>query len=178
MNLRPEVVVELRSLFKEGATPSRLIRHIVERHDDDSDYFGLIQFYFMEAFAVPIVRGLQPLDDYRHADLRYAFLNDDLLHNMVEKRGEWDTGNGADSWLDSLVAHDGMAQLERARTVVPTELHQCWPSLTPKEREYIHLLIASSRGMSERAKILSRLAECLQQQVNEHQAAPAGSHAG
>ena len=52
MNTRPEVINELRSLFKEGATPSRLIRHIVERHAGERTFHSLIQAYFHEAFGL------------------------------------------------------------------------------------------------------------------------------
>src|SRR5437762_17538 len=91
MSTRPEVIGELRSLFKDGATPSRLIRHIVERHNGERTFHSLIQAYFLDAFGVPIVRGLNPADDYQHADLRYAFLNEQLVHEMIQKRSEWDS---------------------------------------------------------------------------------------
>jgi hypothetical protein len=53
MSTRLEVVNELRSLFQDGATPSRLIRHIVERHAGERRYHQLIQDYFREAFGIP-----------------------------------------------------------------------------------------------------------------------------
>jgi hypothetical protein len=62
---RPEVIEELRSLFRRGATPTRLIRHIVDRHANVPDVGILIQDYFSEAFAVGLLRGLRkgnPLD--------------------------------------------------------------------------------------------------------------------
>jgi len=93
MDIRSEVVTELRSLFRDGATPSRLIRRIVELHPGET-HFYLIQDYFREAFGVPIVRGLSRLDDYQRADLRLAYLNQMLLHEMIEKKTEWDHGRG------------------------------------------------------------------------------------
>jgi len=176
MSTRPEVINELRSLFKEGATPSRLIRHIVERDDGERSYHAVIQDYFLEAFGVPIVRGLNPVDDYQHTDLRHAFLNEWLVHEMIQKRKEWDsetTGTGeAEGWLDSLVANDDKQRLREVQSVNLPDLSVCWPRLTPEERDYIHRTLASARGLHEAVKTLSRLAECLQQQLVELQASP------
>lgn len=174
MEASPDVIAELRCMFKEGATPSRLIRHVVERHDGEGHLFSLIQSCFREAFGIPIVRGLSPVDDYQHADLRYAFLNQQLLHEMIEKRGEWDNDD-SESWLDSLTATDDDQRINQVRNVVPGELSRFWTQMTPKEREYIQVMFASSHGMSETIKIMSRLLESLQQQVNELQVTPAGA---
>jgi len=171
MSTRPEIISELRSLFKEGATPSRLIRHIVERHEGERQFHSLIQAYFLEAFGVPIVRGLSPTDNYHHADLRYAFLNEQLLHEMIERRSEWDSNgdlmNGTDSWLGNLSASDDHQRIRQAQTVMPPELSRCWPEMTPDERNFIHLSMASANGLFETVKILSRFVECLQQKVVE-----------
>jgi hypothetical protein len=112
MSTRPEVINEIRSLFEGGATPSYLIRHIAERHPGDRALHALIQAYFHEAFGVPIVRGLSPGNDYRHADLRYAFLNEQLVHQMIQRRNEWNS-NRAGSWLDSLNARDDQSANSR-----------------------------------------------------------------
>jgi hypothetical protein len=44
----PLVVEELRKLFIAGATPSRLIKHIVARHAHEEKLYTLIQVYFRE----------------------------------------------------------------------------------------------------------------------------------
>lgn len=180
MEARPEIVHELRALFKEGATPSRLIRHIVERHAEERDWQALIQEYFLEAFGVPLVRGLGPADDYRHTDLRYAFLNEQLLHEMIDRRSAWDGRNGfvssqAGHWFDTLSVSDDQRRLEQLRTAVPPELNRCWPQLTAKEQYFIQRSMASANGLYETVKILSRLAECLQQRVDELEKAAAAS---
>jgi hypothetical protein len=181
MNLRPDVVGELRSMFKEGATPSRLIRHIVERHDDERGHHGLIQAYFLEAFGIPIVRGLNPTDDHQHTDLRYAFLNDQLVHDMVQRREDWDPGFGSgasENWLDPLKASDDQQRLRQVQGRNIPELSRCWTQLTPKEQDFIQRSLATANGLHETVKILSRLAECLQQQLSELQASPAGTGHG
>ena len=174
MEPRPEVVNELRVMFKDGATPSRLIRHIVERHEGDHEFHQLIQSYFFGAFCVPIVRGLNPVDDYEHADLRFAYLNQMLLHQMIEKRAEWDTDE-SDSWVDSLNAKGDRERIREAEEHLPPDLKRCWPLMTPKEQRYILVSFASANYLSETVKIMSRLLESLQQQVNELQATPAGA---
>ena len=90
MSIQASVIQELRSLFKDGATPSRLIQHIVSRHPQERNWHGLIQAYFREGFGVSIVRGLPPAENYADINLRYAYLNEDLLHEMVHMRSSWD----------------------------------------------------------------------------------------
>jgi hypothetical protein len=182
MSTRPEVINELRSLFKDGATPSRLIRHIVERHAGDRTVHALIQGYFHDAFGIPIVRGLSPIDDYQHADLRYAFLNEHLVHEIIQRRSEWDSGggvgtSGSGSWLDTLSATDAKQRISAMQSVTLPDLSRCWSQLTPDEQYYITMSMASANGLCETVKALSRLAECLQQKIVELEAAtsPAGN---
>jgi hypothetical protein len=173
MNPRADVISELRSLFKDGATPSRLIRHIVERHEGERNIHLLVQAYFLEAFDVPIVRGLNPTDDFLEPDLRYAFLNEQIVHEMIQKRSEWDTTtgtNGTSDWLDSVKATDDQERIRQTQSEPIPELSRCWDQLTPKEQIFIHRSLASANGLYESVKILSRLAESLQQQLAEREA--------
>ena len=62
-------------------------------------------------------------------------------------------------------------------TAIP-ELSRCWSLLTPKEQLFIQRSLATANGLYETVKILSRLAECLQQQLAELQVAPSGSNHG
>ena len=116
MDIRPEVVVELRAMLKGGATPSRLIRHIAECHPATTGRHTLIQLYFQEAFGVPIVRGLNPIDDYRRDDLRHGFLNDQIIPQIIEHRTEWLTSEeAAGTWLENLKASDDRDHIEVVR---------------------------------------------------------------
>jgi hypothetical protein len=176
MSTRPEVISELQSLFKEGATPSRLIRHIVDRHEGELNFHSLIQAYFLDAFGVPIVRGLNPLDQYDHGDLRYSFLNEHLVHEMIQRATEWApsggvAARGAGSWLDSLTATDAKQRIKEVQSQIPPDLRRCWSQLTPEEQYYIQMSTASANGLFETVKILSRLAECLQQKIVELESA-------
>ena len=127
---------------------------------------------------VPIVRGLNPVDSYDHADLRYAFLNDQLVHEMVQNRSQWENSvaeaNGAVSWLDGLSATDDRERLRQAATAtISSELRRCWDIMTTQERDFILLCTASARGLSEKVTALSMLAESLQQRINELEAVSA-----
>lgn len=177
MSTRPEVINELRSLFKAGATPSRLIRHIVDCHAGEPTFHSLIQSYFHEAFGIPIVRGLRPTDDYQHADLRYAFLNEQLVHEMIQRRNEWDNGvptvREAGAWLDALTASDDKQRLREVQSVKLPDLSENWSQLTVDEQHYIHRGLSSARSLYETVQILSRLAECLQQRIVELETASA-----
>ncbi|HZV07104.1 MAG TPA: hypothetical protein VE999_18630 [Gemmataceae bacterium] len=175
MNTHAEVIKELRDMFKHGATPSRLIRHIVESHTGERNIHSLIQAYFREAFGIPIVRGLNPIDDYQHDDLRYAFLNEQLVHEMIQRRSEWDGGTAdgtreVGSWLDSVTASDDKQRLRNIQSVNLPDLSECWSRLTPDEQHYIQRSLASAHGLYEMVKVLSRLVECLQRRLDEVEA--------
>jgi hypothetical protein len=157
-------------LFRQGATPSRLIQLIAARHRGENSLHGLIQLYFLETFGVPIVRNLNPLDDYQSIGLKYAFLNDDVLHWMIEFRSTWDQGSSEPSWLDSLTATSIDDRLRSAKQHVPVGLEKSWDKLDEKERFVIQRLVSTSNGHYEQVRILARLAERLQQRINELEA--------
>jgi hypothetical protein len=50
------------------------------------------------------------------------------------------------------------------------ELRRIWSQLTPEEQDYIDRSMALANGLYETVKILSRLAECLQQRIVELEA--------
>ncbi len=171
MNVQASVIEELRSMFKEGATPSRLIQHIVARHPNEGNWHGLIQDYFREGFGVPIVRGLSPVETYDNIDLRYAYLNEDVLHEMVQSRTLWDrvpnrTEGDLSSWLDSLTATSALDRLQEAKQMgTPADLSESWGRLNENERSGIVLANSSFKGRTEMIQILARLVERLQQRI-------------
>lgn len=171
MSIQASVIEELRSMFKEGATPSRLIQHIVARHPNEGNWHGLIQDYFREAFAVQIVRGLSPTETYRDIDLHYAYLNEDVLHEMVRMRSSWDQGpnDGEEelpSWLGTLVATSAIERLQEGKQLCPPpDFSQAWEQLSENDRAGIIRVNASYRGKTESIHILARLAERLQQRL-------------
>ncbi|HTU91145.1 MAG TPA: hypothetical protein VMF69_13790 [Gemmataceae bacterium] len=171
MNIQASVIQELRSMFKEGATPSRLIQHIVARHPHEGNWHGLIQDYFREAFAIQIVRGLSPAETYSDIDLRYAYLNEDVLHEMVQMRSSWDQGlndrEGAwPSWLDTLVATNAIDRLQEGKQLAPpADFSEAWEQLSENDRAGILRVNSSYTGKTELVQILARLVERLQQRI-------------
>jgi hypothetical protein len=168
----PHVVDALRAMFNDGATPSQLIRFIISRHQNDSDWHHLIQRYFRLAFLVPVVRIMNDPDRWEQADLSHWDLNIHLLHRMVENRPIWNqhaanTEANQQSWLDSLVATDEAELIRQAQP--PAELAGSWPELAPAVKEYVGRITGNVHALYERVLILARLAERLQQQVAEAQ---------
>ncbi len=171
MDVRSEVVAELRTMFADGATPSRLIRWIAERHEGERELHLLVQMYFLEAFEVPIVRGLNPIDDYREMDLSLARLNRELIPQMINGMDEWrDSNRRSESWLDGMKLTSDAQGGDQIRCETIPDLKRCWPLLNSDEQQYIQAVFRGSHGQFEAAKALSQLAERLQQRVLELEA--------
>jgi hypothetical protein len=170
MSIRPEVQEELRQLFRHGATPSRLIQHLAARHRGDDHLHYLIQVYFLETFGVPIVRSLDPQDNYRDVGMKYHFLNNDVLYEMLQAKGTWNQDATEPSWFDPLKATTHDEQLRAVSQQPYFELARVWDKLDDRERAAIQRVLANFIGLSERVSILARLAERLQQRVNELEA--------
>lgn len=170
MDTDPKVISELRRMFREGATPSRLVQHIVERvsHDGSRHPRSLIMHYFGEAFANVLIR-LPFREDYSTDDLQYSHLNQRLLHEMVGRRSEWDQENtdGPEYWLDDLDARDCAEHNAAAEVEAIDELSGCVGSLDDAARKYIQRISGNTNWLYEQTRILARLAERLQQRINE-----------
>jgi hypothetical protein len=172
MAVDPQVVAELRSMFRKGTAPSELIRYIVSRHRTDPSLLFLLQDYFRAAFAVPLMRISTIPEDHTVNDSRYAYLNIDLVHEMIQHRSDWDSmphSNVGEEqcWLDSLVATDVAELTKRAQPGTSPELKTCWQDLDPKAQKYIKCIMGSADWLYEKVQILGRLVEVLQQQVTD-----------
>ena len=182
MNTDPNIVAELRNLFLDGATPSRLMQHILQRHPVESkaEKYRLIQDYFAAAFRVPHVRNLRRENSYSGENLQYAFLNEGLLHDILARQSQWNQGRQADhlrqpSWLDTLTATSDEELLKNAQAAPPEELAASWYHLSENERAYICRLRANLNHVYERSRILARLAERLQYKLSRFEEALGGN---
>jgi hypothetical protein len=174
--IQEEIVDRLRDQFRRGATPSKLIRTIREMHRGEVPNPCVIQDYLEAAFHVPLIPCLRSGDDYS-ADrtLRHAALNRVLLPELVAQLQTWNSPTGVEarlhgSWLDGLQA----ISPEEARATAQALPHhgisdEGWAMLSEPDKDAIHVMIASSQVVSSRVQILAKLAECLQQQVDELQ---------
>jgi hypothetical protein len=156
------VIAELRSLFRQGATPSRLVRHVVEHHGRGPDTDRLIRAYFREAFGVPMLRASATLLDLPPEQLPFAPVTARYVHEMVEHRGEWDAESG---WMDTLSATNVGTQFRQAHPEREPGLALVWEQLDEPTRDVLRRLYSSQQHLSETTAILSRLVEQLQAQV-------------
>ncbi len=150
MTADPCVIAELRDLFRGGATPSRLVRHILARHDGEPQLDRLVRAYFREAFGVPMFRASADLLTLPAEQLPFAGVSADTIHQIIARRAEWDTG-GESSWMDTLTATD--------------EGQLLGGSVPEHSPESVRRLTATARHLHEQVAILSRLVEQLQGQV-------------
>lgn len=165
MPTRPDVITELRSLFRQGATPSRLLEFIRDSHPGEGNWFLLAGDYFAEAFAVPFVRVTNNPDDYSSPGLRHAHLNGRLLHQMIQNRPLWDDRQEASPWLDFLTASDEATLETQAKVAVSARVGDISPPLDPAVLGYLQQTTAQVAMLHERVQILARLAESLQRQI-------------
>src|SRR4051812_19487255 len=93
------LVRELRQMFLDGATPSRLMRHVADRHGEDDRLHFVIQDYFHEAFGIALLRLVTSDEDYS-PDPRHAHFNRNVIPEMIEHLGDWNTEPLAGSWLE------------------------------------------------------------------------------
>ena len=165
---RSVIIQELREMIKNGAPPSRLLRHIISRNPGEELNHWVLREYLEEAFGLPSARLLQSDTDYTNPDLRYAVLNRTLIPEIIQRRKAWDSCQSISEqcWLDNLAATNPEQAEEEAQRIPYGGLSQTgWDSLSRDEQEIVHLQLAGSRILSERVAILATLAERLQQQV-------------
>jgi hypothetical protein len=168
-----ELICELRRLFLDGATPSRLMRLIADRAGDSDRLHFTISDYFEEAFGVPLVRYVDSDENYS-PDPRHAHFNRDLFPEIIEHLGDWEAQPPAGSWLERAEVNSRNEHREqlmaRLGATGPEELARVWGTLNDKERRAVVLLMAKSDRSWQVIKALSLLAERLQQKVVELEA--------
>jgi hypothetical protein len=170
MSVNPLLVNELRSLFKTGATPSALIRRIVDRHADEPKVDVLVRAYFREAFRVPMIRvGPEQVKQIAEGD-GLPILNVTVLHRMIQTRREWDLldkpGDQSEGcWLDTVVATDEAATVATTDPKLIPELAASWERMDDEAKQFIRRMIGNAHSLHEKANALAALAEQLQQQA-------------
>lgn len=174
----PQLVTELRTQFKLGATPSALVRTIAERYPDESQIDRLVRAYFREAFHIPMLRiGREQVEHIRSGG-EAAWLNRRVPHQIIAFRGQWDSASSQDeshvpSWADSLTAKDEFLYFREAQAQAATELGDSWASLDEQQKQFICRTVASAQSLYEQVQVLAALAEQLQQQLHAAEIAQA-----
>lgn len=165
------IIRELRILFKKGATPSRLIRHIIRRLPGELVTAWVLREYLEQAFCLPMVRLIQPGVDYSHDNPCFVALNRTLIPEIVQRRHEWDleqeqSKDTTSCWFDGLISTSPEGARDAAsQTAHPNLSASTWASLSPEEQDALRLQMAGIKTVSERATLLVHLVERLQQQV-------------
>jgi hypothetical protein len=169
---RSELVHALRQRFRDGATPLRLIRDIVARLGETASSRE-VQEILADTFQLPVVR-VGPLLDISQKRYGEGILNRTLLAEIVENRERWQAVNASPPkepcWLDGL----SLSSPEAARSKVAADAYpglsrESWAALTPEEQQALSVQMASGQVLSQRVELLARLAERLQEQVDELQ---------
>ena len=166
MSPDPRLITELRNLFKGGATPSRLVRLIVARHGSGPQIDRLIRAYFREAFRLPMFRASASLLTMPSQELPFAGVNAGAVHQIVERRAEWDREPSSGvTWMDALQTRG--EGVERTAPEQSGEFAALREQLGEPARDYLKRLVWGSQDLHEKVVILSRLVERLQEQVLE-----------
>lgn len=164
-----ELIQNLRNLVKDGATPLRLIRDLLIQLADTVSARE-VQEILAESFQLPIVR-LGPSLDLNQKSYRQGVLNRTLLAEIVESKQRWDAltpSVGNSSWLDGLdVASPTDVREKLAADSYPGLTRESWAALSHDERQMLLAQLASGRVLSDRLEMLSRLAERLQEKIDE-----------
>lgn len=165
----PELVAELRESFIDGATPSELMHRIALRHEGDRCLHFILRDYFREAFGIPLLRNVVSDEDYSPA-FRHAHYNRDVVPEMIQRMGDWNTTDLTGSWLENVSVGSLVDHVQRIKAYPPEELKRVWDELSEKEKAYVRRQSARINQSWDVAKSLALLAERLQQKVVELEA--------
>jgi hypothetical protein len=171
MKDRIQLIEELRILLKDGATPSALIQSIHARIGNTVSYGDLCGI-LEDAFHLSMVR-LSPDSVVPNKDYRGVILNKTLLVEIVQRRSNWDTSHSHElpvksSWMDGLTLEKPEEVGNKVRSArYPGLSETSWSALSPEVQEALYVQLASSIVISQRVEVLSKLAERLQEKLNE-----------
>jgi hypothetical protein len=163
-----DLIRELRQLFLDGATPSYLIRHVADRLGESDRLHFAISDYFREAFGVPLVRNVVSNEDYS-PDPRHSHFTRDVVPEIIERLGEWNTEPVAGLWLERASVAPLSEHVARLASV-PDGLTGVWGQMSDKEKAAVLRKSARINRDWEVMKALALLAERLQQKVVELEA--------
>jgi hypothetical protein len=171
MNDRIRLIRDLRKQFKDGATPSRLIHHILDETSGTitySEICGILQ----EAFCLPVVRisrsSVSPQKDHRG-----VILNRTLLADLVQARSKWDSPHpdavaNELSWMDGVAVNSTESiACDVRKKPFPGLSNKSWSALSSEEQEALYVQLTTGIVFSQRVEILARLVERLQGKIVE-----------
>jgi hypothetical protein len=167
MHYDQTIIGEMRTMLLDGATPSRIVRHVLERTSAEGSprCRAIVQGYFGEAFNI-LLRGL-PADP---AQITSAFsnpyMNQHPLHRIIQWGADWVPQSQDGSWIDDLEANDPGELNDSVDLNRETELAGVIDDLDDPARTAIKRWIGNINYLYELVQILAALAERLQQKID------------
>lgn len=170
MELQPEIISELRAMFKDGATPARMVEYIRLHEGAKRPWFAVVMQYFFAAFRCTSIRVPARVEEYGTCSQKLVKTSPDVLHDIILQREHWENEESEvreEHWFDALTAADLMEHLEQVDLAAIPELANSLEHIDAQGQEYIKTRFASACRHYEQVRILSHLAERLQQKVLE-----------
>lgn len=170
-----QLVEDIRRMFLDGATPSRLVRYVVANapiRDDDIRLRRLVQDYFSEAFGI-FLRRIPLSDSDLRNDFSSAGLNQLPLHRIVQNKSDWLNNRQAGSWLDDLEVTESNEWSDSVDLSSETELAGVLDHLDDSATKAIKRWISNINFLYEQVQILAALAERLQEKIDQLEAGQA-----
>jgi hypothetical protein len=170
MKVDQHVLDDLRRMLRDGATPSRLIRHVIahQQDDDGSNLRFRLTDYFHDAFRV-FLRGL-PVDSAKLSDeYSNSYHNQFLLHRIVQQRPHWDQDSEC-TWLGDRKATDEGELNDSIDLKRQPELAGVIDHLDERSERAIKMAMGNCNALYELVQILAALAERLQDKIDRLEA--------
>jgi predicted DNA-binding protein YlxM (UPF0122 family) len=164
--MNQDLIENLRKMFLDGATPSQLMHHIAHQHKDERRLHHIIKDCFTEAFGVPLLRNVVPEEHYC-PNRRHAHYNRDITPEIVQRIGDWNSGNLEDTWLESLSVTSLADHTQRLKNAHFEELERVWDKLNDNEKLFIIRKVAMKDHYWDIIKVLAHQTERLQQKIVE-----------
>src|SRR5690606_24525009 len=114
----PNIISNLRDMFMEGCTPSKLIHYLSTCFPQDS-LFEVVQGYFQNAFDVfPTTVPIHLSSDQMENE-KLAHLNHKLIHSMIQTYPKWGAGTTATPFWRDISATDMFGSIKSQSVTLP-----------------------------------------------------------
>lgn len=167
MKPKPEVVEGLRELFIKGATYSGLLRYILNHHGGEVPR-QLVYSYWHVAFSSALFQPIKKEVGCKANDEYYSQLTSRLIPEIIRNGETWITDAESETWWNDLEMDSSPVCESEKPTWMSTE---SWDSLTDAERQQLAQTIQNGEIQYQQKRLLARLAEQLQRQLSELEAA-------
>jgi hypothetical protein len=180
---KDSMIEEIRMVFREGATPARIVHYIMDRCAPSAVTDHDIKEYFRDAFALSphyatmiyhLVDLVRSDDEERLAGTTWR-----LVAELVRTREEWDDVGGlrhkrSPSWYDEIETKVWLYD-DASESLSCFMGKESWERLSQRDQNAIASIEISHLTCCENMLILARLVERLQQKLIERERKPVAS---